>query len=35
MAFGLTADWDLVPDVDVLALGIGAAADELAEAAGG
>ena len=35
MAFGLTADWDLVPDIDVLALGIGAAADELAEAAGG
>ena len=34
MAFGLTADWDRVPDIDVLAVGIGAAVDELAEAAG-
>jgi WS/DGAT/MGAT family acyltransferase len=34
MAFGLTADWDQVPDIEVLALGIGSAADELAEVAG-
>ena len=34
MAFGLTADWDQVPDIDVLARGIGSAADELAEVAG-
>jgi len=34
MAFGLTADWDRVPDIDVLALGIGSAVDELAEVAG-
>ena len=33
MAFGLTADWDLVRDLQVLADGIGAAADAL-EAAG-
>ncbi|HZN42894.1 MAG TPA: wax ester/triacylglycerol synthase family O-acyltransferase [Actinomycetota bacterium] len=29
MAFGLTADWDLVPDIDVLARGIEAAIDDL------
>jgi hypothetical protein len=34
MAFGLTADWDQVPDIEVLALGIGSAADELADVAG-
>jgi diacylglycerol O-acyltransferase len=34
MAFGLTADWDRVPDIDVLALGIAAAVDDLAEVAG-
>jgi diacylglycerol O-acyltransferase len=34
MAFGLTADWDIVPDLDVLARGIEAAIDELASAAG-
>jgi WS/DGAT/MGAT family acyltransferase len=33
MAFGLTADWDRVPDIDVLALSIGSAVDDLAEAA--
>jgi WS/DGAT/MGAT family acyltransferase len=33
MAFGLTADWDRVPDIDVLARGIEAAIDELAAAA--
>jgi WS/DGAT/MGAT family acyltransferase len=30
MAFGLTADWDRVPDIDVLARGIESAIDELA-----
>ena len=33
MAFGLTADWDRVPDLDVLARGIEGAIDELARAA--
>ena len=34
MAFGLTADWDALKDLDVLARGIEAALDELAAAAG-
>jgi WS/DGAT/MGAT family acyltransferase len=34
MAFGLTADWDAVKDLDVLARGIERAIDDLAEAAG-
>ena len=34
MAFGLTADWDSVPDIDVLARGIESAIDDLARAAG-
>jgi diacylglycerol O-acyltransferase / wax synthase len=34
MAFGLTADWDRVPDIDVLARGIESAIDDLARAAG-
>ncbi len=29
MAFGLTADWDAVPDIDVLARGIESAVDAL------
>lgn len=33
MAFGLTADWDSLPDVDVLARGIETAIDELEKAA--
>jgi WS/DGAT/MGAT family acyltransferase len=33
MAFGLTADWDSVPDIDVLAKGIESAIDDLARAA--
>lgn len=33
MAFGLTADWDAVPDVEVLARGIETAIDELEKAA--
>jgi diacylglycerol O-acyltransferase / wax synthase len=33
MAFGLTADWDRVPDLDVLARGIESAIDELEKAA--
>jgi diacylglycerol O-acyltransferase len=33
MAFGLTADWDSVPDVEVLARGIETAVDELEKAA--
>jgi diacylglycerol O-acyltransferase len=33
LAFGLTADWDSVPDVEVLARGIEAAIDELEKAA--
>jgi len=33
MAFGLTADWDAVKDLDVLARGIETAIDELAAAA--
>ncbi len=33
MAFGLTADWDLVRDVDVLASALGEAVDELERAA--
>ncbi len=33
MAFGLTADWDRVPDIDVLARGIESAIDDLATAA--
>jgi WS/DGAT/MGAT family acyltransferase len=32
MAFGLTADWDRIPDLDVLARGIESATDDLAEA---
>lgn len=35
MAFGLTADWDSVPDVDRLAAHMDAALDELTSAAGG
>jgi diacylglycerol O-acyltransferase len=35
MAFGLTADWDAVPDLDVLARGIERAIDDLEEAAAG
>ena len=34
MAFGLTADWDAVKDIDVLARGIERATDELAALAG-
>lgn len=34
MAFGLTADWDRVPDIGVLARGVESEADRLAEAAG-
>jgi diacylglycerol O-acyltransferase / wax synthase len=34
MAFGLTADWDRVPDIDVLARGIESAIDDLASALG-
>jgi diacylglycerol O-acyltransferase len=34
MAFGLTADWDALKDLDVLARGIEAAIDDLAAAAG-
>jgi diacylglycerol O-acyltransferase / wax synthase len=33
MAFGLTADWDAVPDIDVLARGIETSIDELEKAA--
>ena len=33
MAFGLTADWDSLPDVDVLARGIETSIDELEKAA--
>jgi diacylglycerol O-acyltransferase len=33
MAFGLTADWDLVPDIEVLARGIEASIDDLAAVA--
>lgn len=33
MAFGLTADWDSIPDIDVLARGIESAIDDLAAAA--
>jgi WS/DGAT/MGAT family acyltransferase len=33
MAFGLTADWDSVPDIDVLARGIESAVDDLVAAA--
>jgi diacylglycerol O-acyltransferase / wax synthase len=33
MAFGLTADWDSVPDIEVLARGIESAVDELEKAA--
>jgi WS/DGAT/MGAT family acyltransferase len=33
MAFGLTADWDRVPDIEVLARGIESATDDLAAAA--
>ncbi len=33
MAFGLTADWDQVPDIAVLARGIESAVDDLAKAA--
>jgi hypothetical protein len=29
MAFGLTADWDIVPDLDVLARGIESAVDDM------
>jgi WS/DGAT/MGAT family acyltransferase len=34
MAFGVTGDWDAMPDIDVLALGIERSLDELAKAAG-
>jgi hypothetical protein len=34
MGFGFTADWDAVPDLDRLALGLHDAFDELAKAAG-
>jgi len=34
MAFGVTGDWDSMPDVDLLALGLEEALDELAKAAG-
>lgn len=34
MAFGITADWDGVPDVDALALALDDAIAELAKAAG-
>ncbi len=33
MHWGLTGDWDLVPDLDQMSEGIGAAFDELREAA--
>jgi hypothetical protein len=33
MAFGLTADWDSAPDIDVLARGIGSSFDQLERAA--
>src|SRR5262245_10214460 len=33
MAFGLTADWDLVPDIEILARGIEVAIDDLAAVA--
>jgi len=35
MAFGLTADWDAVPDLEVLSLGIERAIDRLTDAARG
>jgi diacylglycerol O-acyltransferase len=34
MAFGLTADWDATPDIDVLALAIEESLVELCKAAG-
>jgi diacylglycerol O-acyltransferase len=34
MAFGLTADWDGMPDVDALAVALDASMDELAKVAG-
>ncbi|MGH2829130.1 MAG: WS/DGAT/MGAT family O-acyltransferase [Actinomycetota bacterium] len=34
MGFGFTADWDAVPDIDVLPLGLRAGIDELKKAAG-
>ncbi len=34
MAFGITADWDTLPDVEVLAHGIEEALAELVKAAG-
>jgi hypothetical protein len=34
MAFGLTADWDGMPDLDALALALDASMDELAKVAG-
>ena len=34
MAFGLAADWDRVPDIEVLARGLESEVDALAEAAG-
>jgi hypothetical protein len=33
MAFGLNADWDSLPDVDVLARGIETGIDEMEKAA--
>jgi hypothetical protein len=33
MAFGLTADWDALPDIEVLARGIERAVEELTGAA--
>jgi len=34
MAFGFTADWDRIPDIEVLARGVESEVDRLAEAAG-
>ncbi len=34
MAFGVTGDWDAVPDIELLALGLEEALDELGKAAG-
>jgi hypothetical protein len=33
MAFGLTGDWDAVPDIEVLARGVETSIDELEKAA--
>jgi hypothetical protein len=34
MGFGFTSDWDLVPDIDYLAVSLEESVDELAKAAG-